>query len=61
MSRKGMVEGECICIRLNGDEAWYDAVALDRPRKEHAIIHDFYGKGKDFIADESSIAEWRRK
>ncbi len=43
-------------VRLHGDDTWYNAVALDRPRKMWAKLLNY---GKDFIADEGSIAEWR--
>lgn len=49
--------GEKLQIQLHGEgEEWFDAVALDRPRKLWCRITL---DGKPFIADETNIVAWR--
>lgn len=51
--------GELLQIQLSGEgvEDWFDAVALDRPRKMWCQI---VLNGQPFIADETNIVKWRK-
>lgn len=42
-------------VKLHGDDLWYSAVALDRPRKLWCSLEI---DGRPFIADENSIEIW---
>lgn len=49
-----MIEGETVEVRLHGNDTWKIGIVLDRPRKMWVQLDGM-------IADENSIAEWRRR
>jgi hypothetical protein len=55
MAKYEMIEGKRVKVKLYGDDAWYEGIVLDRPRKMWVELINYH---RPFIADESNIEVW---